>query len=206
MTDSKRIQTVYVVSDSAGDTGESVVRAAAVQFYPHTIDIRRSPFIIDPSDIDHVIREVIKTGAVIAFTLVIPELRTHLIREARKHSITYIDLLGPMIAVLGEAIHEEPRHLPGKIHPLDEDYFKKVEAVEFAVKYDDGRDFSGITQADVVLVGVSRTSKTPLSMYLAHKKNTKWPTYRLCPSWLRRNPCSPCRGIRCSASGSIRTS
>lgn len=161
---------VVVVSDSAGDTGESVVRAAAVQFYPSDIEIRKAPFISDISDLDRVLKEALKDKAIIAFTLVIPKLRAYLVSESAKAGITCIDLLGPMLAVLGEATHQEPRYLPGKIHPLDEDYFKKVEAVEFAVKYDDGKDFKGLEEAEIVLVGVSRTSKTPLSMYLAHKK------------------------------------
>lgn len=102
--------------------------------------------------------------------MVIPELRDDLIAKAKEHGIPHIDLLGPVVNTLGQALRQEPRRQPGMIHPLDEDYFKKVEAVEFAVKYDDGRDFSGIQKADIILLGVSRTSKTPLSMYLAHKR------------------------------------
>ncbi|PKC50865.1 DUF299-domain-containing protein, partial [Rhizophagus irregularis] len=66
--------------------------------------------------------------------------------------------------------NQRPLEEPGLVHKLDDEYFKKIEAVEFAVKYDDGRDPRGILLADVVLVGVSRTSKTPLSQYLAHKR------------------------------------
>ncbi|SCW48478.1 hypothetical protein SAMN04487970_100953 [Paenibacillus tianmuensis] len=161
---------VFVASDSAGETGEAVVRAAAVQFHPQHVDIRRMPFLTDPSDIDRMIRTVIERSGAIVFTLVIPELRDYLIEQAERYRIPYIDLLGPIIRTLEQTLHQEARHQPGMIHKLDEDYFKKVEAVEFAVKYDDGRDFNGILQADIVLVGVSRTSKTPLSMYLAHKK------------------------------------
>ncbi|MCZ8511183.1 kinase/pyrophosphorylase [Paenibacillus filicis] len=161
---------VYVASDSAGDTGESVVKAAAVQFEPKEVEIRRVPFLQDPSDIDLLIRSVLQRGGVIAFTLVIPQLRDYLIEQAEQYRIPYIDLLGPIIRTMEHAFNQEARHQPGMIHKLDEDYFKKVEAVEFAVKYDDGRDFNGVLQADIVLVGVSRTSKTPLSMYLAHKK------------------------------------
>ena len=71
---------------------------------------------------------------------------------------------------MSELFQHEPKYKPGLIHQLDEDYFRKVEAIEFAVKYDDGKDPRGILKADVILVGVSRTSKTPLSMYLAHKR------------------------------------
>jgi regulator of PEP synthase PpsR (kinase-PPPase family) len=162
--------TVFVVSDSAGETGESVVRAAATQFYPKPVEIQRVPFIHDAAAVDKLIQEASQNGGLIVFTLVIPELRDYLIRQAQQHNIPYVDVLGPILSSLEKATGQEARHQPGMIHPLDEDYFKKVEAVEFAVKYDDGRDFSGILIADIVLVGVSRTSKTPLSMFLAHRK------------------------------------
>jgi regulator of PEP synthase PpsR (kinase-PPPase family) len=162
--------TVFVVSDSAGETGESVVRAAATQFYPMPVEIQRVPFIHDAAAVDKLIREASQNGGLIVFTLVIPELRDYLIRQAQQHNIPFVDVLGPILSSLEKATGQEARHQPGMIHPLDEDYFKKVEAVEFAVKYDDGRDFSGILKADIVLVGVSRTSKTPLSMFLAHRK------------------------------------
>jgi regulator of PEP synthase PpsR (kinase-PPPase family) len=170
MMETNAITRVFVVSDSVGETGESVVRAAAMQFYPMHVEIVKVPFIHDCEGIDKVLQTVKSSGGVVVFTLVVPELREDLIRKAQRDDIPYIDLLGPILQSLGKQLGQEPRHQPGMIHLLDEDYFKKVEAVEFAVKYDDGRDFSGILKADIILLGVSRTSKTPLSMYLAHKK------------------------------------
>jgi regulator of PEP synthase PpsR (kinase-PPPase family) len=161
---------IYVASDSAGDTGEAVVHAVAVQFYPQLVDVRIMPFLENNKDIDKLIRTAKDTDGIIVFTLVIPELRDYLIEQAIHRQLVYIDLLGPILTSLEQKLQQQSRHQPGMIHLLDEDYFKKVEAVEFAVKYDDGRDFTGVLQADIVLVGVSRTSKTPLSMYLAHKK------------------------------------
>lgn len=160
---------VYVVSDAAGDTGESVVKAVAAQFHPTQIQVRRVSFVETEADIDRVIYLLDKDNSIVIFTLVIPELRDYLIRQAEQKKIVYIDLLGPVIGSLEKLLDQEARHQPGIIHPLDEDYFRKVEAVEFAVKYDDGRDSKGIVKADIILLGVSRTSKTPLSMYLAHK-------------------------------------
>lgn len=81
-----------------------------------------------------------------------------------------IDLLGPMMELIERSVDERPLEQPGLVHQLDDYYFKKIEAIEFAVKYDDGRDPRGLLLADVVLLGVSRTSKTPLSQYLAHKR------------------------------------
>ncbi|PZE22689.1 pyruvate, water dikinase regulatory protein [Paenibacillus xerothermodurans] len=161
---------VYVASDSAGETGEAVVKAAVVQFYPQQVELRIVPFLEDRAGIDKLIRTAKERDGIIVFTLVIPELRDYLIEQAVRHQLTHIDLMGPILGTLEQRLQQQSRHQPGMIHPLDEDYFKKVEAIEFAVKYDDGRDFTGVLQADIVLVGVSRTSKTPLSMYLAHKK------------------------------------
>jgi len=161
---------IYVASDSAGETGEAVVRAAMVQFYPQPVDMRIVPFLEDKAGIDKLVQTARQRDGVIVFTLVIPELRDYLVEQAIRNQLPYVDLLGPIIGSLEKKLQQESRHQPGMIHLLDEDYFKKVEAVEFAVKYDDGRDFNGVLQADIVLVGVSRTSKTPLSMYLAHKK------------------------------------
>lgn len=161
---------VFVVSDSAGETGESVVRAAATQFHPKQVEILRVPFVQDQRAVDKVIQAAKQSRGTIAFTLVVPDLRDYLIWQAQEHNVPYVDLLGPILGTLERATGQEARHQPGLIHSLDENYFKKVEAVEFAVKYDDGRDFSGVLKADIVLIGVSRTSKTPLSMYLAHKK------------------------------------
>jgi len=161
---------IYVVSDSAGDTGELVVRAAAAQFHPLYTQIRRAPFIQNEAALEKVVEQAKELDAIILYTLVIPQLRDGLNRLAAEKGVVAIDLLGSLIESLEVKTGRKSRHEPGLNHVLDEDYFRKVEAVEFAVKYDDMRDTSGITKADIVLVGVSRTSKTPLSMYLAHKK------------------------------------
>lgn len=106
----------------------------------------------------------------IAFTIVIEDLKEYLLNKANQIGIKTVDIMGPMINALKLIYQTPPKMKPGLVRQLDEDYFKKVEAIEFAVKYDDGRDPRGILKADIVLIGVSRTSKTPLSMYLAHKR------------------------------------
>jgi regulator of PEP synthase PpsR (kinase-PPPase family) len=170
VTEQKAKPVVYVISDSAGETGEFVVRAAVTQFYPVSVDIRRVSFVEDKSSIDSVVKAAKANKAMIVFTLVIPELRNYLIRQCSQNDVPYIDVIGPIIDNLENMLGREARHQPGPRHMLDEDYFKKVEAIEFAVKYDDAKDPSGIAKSDLVLIGVSRTSKTPLSMYLAHKR------------------------------------
>jgi regulator of PEP synthase PpsR (kinase-PPPase family) len=161
--------TVYVVSDSAGDTGEQAVRAAAAQFHPLSVQIRRAAFIQSKQAIDAVLNAAVEDEGIVLYTLVIPFLRDHMVEQAGRRQVTAVDLLGSLIDRLEDRFGRESRHEPGLNHVLDADYFRKVEAVEFAVRYDDARDVTGILKADIVLIGVSRTSKTPLSMVLAHK-------------------------------------
>ncbi|MDQ0254368.1 regulator of PEP synthase PpsR (kinase-PPPase family) [Evansella vedderi] len=161
---------VYVVSDSVGETAELVVKAAASQFNGSAIEIQRVPYVEDKMTIDEVIAQAKETNGIIAFTLVVPAIRKYLEEEAVKEDIPLYDILSPMMKMLQSRFNKTPRNEPGLMHTLDEDYFRKVEAIEFAVKYDDGRDPRGVLRADVVLIGVSRTSKTPLSQYLAHKR------------------------------------
>lgn len=164
-----KIPEVYVVSDSLGDTAESVAKATVSQF-DENIDIIRVPFIRHTEQIQRVIDEAAEHGAVVCHTLVSAELRADFERIAEAKHVKYVDILGPMLNMVGTISGTRPRMKPGIIHKLDEEYFKKVEAIEFAVKYDDGKNPAGFEKADVVLIGVSRTSKTPLSMYMAHKK------------------------------------
>jgi regulator of PEP synthase PpsR (kinase-PPPase family) len=161
---------VYVVSDSVGETAEFVVKAAASQFAGLPLQIRKFPYIDDEGTLNEVIRAAAESNAIIAYTLVIPALKKHIQKKAAEENVVAIDIMSPMVNALQAYLKAEPTNKPGLVRQLDEDYFRKVEAIEFAVKYDDGRDPRGILRADVILVGVSRTSKTPLSMYLANKR------------------------------------
>ncbi len=161
---------VFIVSDSIGETAEMVVRAAATQFDSGNIEIRQIPNIADKEVLTSIVQQARENNFLIAYTLVLEELEEHLRREADQAGVVCVDLLGPIIAALETASQLTPKREPGLLRKVDEMYYRRVEAVEFAVRYDDGKDPRGITQADIVLVGVSRTSKTPLSMYLANKR------------------------------------
>jgi regulator of PEP synthase PpsR (kinase-PPPase family) len=161
---------VYVISDSVGETAEFVVRAVASQFNGGRVEIRRVSYVDDREPIKEVVQAAKEVNAVIAFTLVLPELRDFLLAEAAQNGVVAVDILGPMIDAFAKVNNLTPKNQPGLVHQLDDEYFRRVEAIEFAVKYDDGKDPRGLLRADVVLIGVSRTSKTPLSMVLAHKR------------------------------------
>jgi len=161
---------VYILSDSLGETAEFVAKAAASQFNSGYINITRYPYISHEEQIDKILDEVELEGGIIAYTLVVNELREYLITKAKKKNIYTVDIMGPMLQALAETCGKSPRMEPGLLYKLDEEYYNKMEAIDFAVKYDDGKNSQGILHADIVLIGVSRTSKTPLCMYLAHKR------------------------------------
>lgn len=161
---------VHVVSDSVGETAELVVKAVATQFNGGYVDIKRHTYVESFEDIEEILSIAIQTSSLIAYTIVIPSLKEYLDKRAGEEEIAAVDLMNPLMDAFIKKFNEKPKFQPKLMRKLDDDYFRKIEAIEFAVKYDDGRDPRGILKADIVLVGVSRTSKTPLSMYLAHKR------------------------------------
>ena len=163
---------IFIVSDSVGETGELVAKAAVSQFRPGLQDtsLKRFPHIETMDHVKEIVHLAQMQQAMILYTLVQKKMRYSIQMECAKHSVRAIDLMGPLMDMLESELNEIPFEEPGLVRKLDDDYFKKIEAIEFAVKYDDGRDPRGLLLADIVLVGVSRTSKTPLSQYLAHKR------------------------------------
>lgn len=161
--------TVYVLSDSIGETAEQVAKAAISQFNPEKHEVRRYPYITDESQIEEIFNEAKNEPSIFIYTIVIEHLREYIVQKGKELNIKTIDLMTPTLVAIQDILGDIPKRESGVIRKLDEKYFKKVDAVEFAVKYDDGKDVRGIKKADIVLVGISRTSKTPLSMYLAHK-------------------------------------
>ncbi|MGK7377797.1 pyruvate, water dikinase regulatory protein [Planococcus sp. 1R117A] len=163
---------LFIVSDSVGETGELVAKAAMSQYLyaDQNAVLKRFPYIDSVEHLQEIIKLAAQQKAFIVFTLVSRELRSFLLKETAKYKVTAVDLMGPLMDALEKELDAVPLEEAGLVRKLDDDYFKKVEAIEFAVKYDDGRDPRGILMADIVLVGISRTSKTPLSQYLAHKR------------------------------------
>ncbi len=160
--------TVFVVSDGTGDTGSAAVRAAMVQFRERwRLRVFRDARTI--SEVRRVLEEAEKVDALVVFSLVEGDVVEFLLREAEHRGLAVVDLLGPLIKKVAQRLHVEPRRQPGLLHGFSDDYFQRVEAVEFAVRHDDGANLHTLHEADLVLTGVSRTSKTPLSMYLAQR-------------------------------------
>jgi hypothetical protein len=166
---SPQMPIVYVLSDSIGETGEVVVRAAASQFGAGRIDLRRVPYLSSAKQIEDALVEAAETGGAIVYTLVHLDLKEFLVLKAQQLGLVSVDIMGPVINAIAKVSNLSPKNEPGLIRKIDEAYFSKVEAIEFAVKFDDGKEPRGLPRADIVITGVSRSSKTPLCMYLAHK-------------------------------------
>lgn len=161
--------TIFVLSDSIGETGELIARAAVRQFNPEKYEIRRYPYIVGENQINEIFDDAKKVPSIIIYTTVSIKTREFIENKGNEYNIPTIDIMTPPLMAIESVLGYQPKREAGLIRRLDENYFKKVEAVEFAVKYDDGKDPRGVKKADICLVGISRTSKTPLSMYLAHK-------------------------------------
>ena len=165
----KPLINLYVISDSLGEIGTSVATAIRLQFHNLFAMPRRFPLIRETSEINDVLMEAAKSRSMVIYTLVMPETRAYIAKRGSELDLMMIDVLGPAIDAAQEMTGREPIYEAGLNRRLDDEYFRKVAAVEFAVKYDDGTDPSSLKKADIVLVGISRTSKTPLSMYLAYR-------------------------------------
>lgn len=162
-------QFIAICSDSIGETAEAVVQAALRQFELPNTEIKRFMNVRDEDEVAQMMQEAAAREGVVAYTLVQPELRESIKEEAVRLNVRTVDIMGPMMQAFADTFNGDPKHTPGLLHKLDDSYFRRVEAMEFAVRYDDGKDVGAILKADVVLLGVSRISKTPLSMFLAHK-------------------------------------
>lgn len=163
---------ILVASDSVGETGENVARASLAQFNVASMKeaLIRYPYIDSEQTIDDMITVAKENDAIVVYTMVKPDVKKYMEKRMVEEEIPHIDVMGKLLDMVAERLDEKPFYQPGLVHQLDEDYFKKIEAIEFAVKYDDGKDVTGLDKADIVIIGVSRTSKTPLSQFLAHKK------------------------------------
>jgi regulator of PEP synthase PpsR (kinase-PPPase family) len=160
---------IDVLSDSTGETAEKVVRAALLQFPQAGAQIRLHTRVRTKEVARPILERAAKEGALLVFTVVSPELREFVHGLTAELRVEAIDVIGSLIGKLGTFLDREPINLPSAMLPLSDEYFRRIEAVEFAVKSDDGKEPRNFKKADLVLVGVSRTSKTPLSTLLAQR-------------------------------------
>ena len=161
---------IFAVSDSIGETANQVAIAAANQFLGDIL-VERMSYIKTLEDVKDVIEAVnnFEEESIIISTIITVDVREFLTQKGAENNIPVINILGPILSIASSKLNKLPDNNPGAVWKTDEEYFRRIEAMEFAMQYDDSKDYRGIRNADVVLVGLSRTSKTPLCMYLANK-------------------------------------
>lgn len=158
---------IYIVSGGKGLAGDAVVQSILIQFPNNKVPVIISPNVVSSEKIDEVITQVLRTKGVIVHTMVDPEMRKLLISACDENEVTHFDLAGNLSDYLSDLLQIKPISKPGLYRLSHIDYFQRVEAIEFTLKHDDGQNAERINNADIVLTGVSRTGKTPLSVYLA---------------------------------------
>ena len=161
---------LFVVSDGSGRSARQMLDAALMQFSRTSdVKIHVRADILDEKQILAVLQEAVQEKGVIFHTIVPQELRKLLIRQSKLQGIESVDLMGPILSSLSQLFSTRPSENPGLFHQLNQAYFKRIESMEFAFRHDDGQRVHELDVAEIILVGVSRTFKTPLSIYLALK-------------------------------------
>jgi [pyruvate, water dikinase]-phosphate phosphotransferase / [pyruvate, water dikinase] kinase len=160
---------LHLVSDSTGETVHSVARACLVQFEEAEAVEHIWSMVRTKMQMERVIHGIEANPGVVLFTLVDEGLRAVLQEGCRRLQVPAIPVLDPVLAVLASQLGRKSRGLPGQQHLLDTEYFRRIDAMSYTLAHDDGQSAWGLNDADVVLVGVSRTSKTPTCMYLANR-------------------------------------
>ncbi|MBN2173903.1 MAG: kinase/pyrophosphorylase [Bacteroidales bacterium] len=160
---------VIVASDGTGRTAEQALNAAITQFQGTELEVIIKPGVRSKLQVLEVVEEALERNAFIVHTLVSDEIRSIMHETARKLNVETIDLMGPLLMRLSQQLENSPSEKPGLFRELNEDYFRRIEAIEYTFRHDDGQRLHELDKADIIIMGVSRTFKTPLSIYLATK-------------------------------------
>jgi regulator of PEP synthase PpsR (kinase-PPPase family) len=163
------VQQIFIISDGTGRTAERVVKAALMQFEDSNVQIKISPYITTKREIQEIMSEANLVRGLIVHTIVSNELRDLINKQGRLYTVDTIDLIGPLLAQISHHFSYLPSEKPGIFYELNKSYFKRIEAVEYTFRHDDGQRMEELEKADIVILGVSRTFKTPVSIYLAYK-------------------------------------
>lgn len=161
--------TIFVVSDSTGETAMTMTRAALVQFQDCDPNIVRCKNIRTADQVQAILDQASETRGLIIYTIASESLRSKILDECSGKGIPAVDLLGPMLTELKSYFGVSSSEGEGLLRVVNEKYYRRIEAIEYTVKHDDGKLLTDLDDADIVLVGISRTSKTPLSIFLSHK-------------------------------------
>jgi regulator of PEP synthase PpsR (kinase-PPPase family) len=158
---------IYLVGERTGQTISKVAAAVLSQFATDKIQVRLFTMVEDTSLLLSILSRAQQEKALVVYTIVAPQNREFLEREAAKRELETVDVMGNFIVKLALFLEQRPLGIPGKQHQIDANYYRRIDAIEFAVKHDDGRSPHTLHRADIVLIGLSRTGKTPISAYMA---------------------------------------
>jgi len=161
---------ILIVSDATGSTAEAVVTSTLVQFSRANVRLRRFPFTRTVDQVRETLEGVEGGSAVVVFTFVSSELSEATVEMGRSRGLTVVDLLGPLMTIFADALHSLPSRTPGAFRGQGDDMFKIIEAIHFTRRHDDGQGLETIDQADLIILGISRTGKTPTSIFLSCRK------------------------------------
>ena len=168
------IKQIYIISDGTGETAEKILRAALHQFKGYLVHVIPFPNVQTELQLKTIIDKAARKDALVISTLVSAPIRSKMEELAQQKRIRYTDLIGSLLGQMSLYLRAQPEGVPNQMHQINDEYFRRIEAVEFTVRGDDGKNPKMLNEADIILLGVSRTSKTPLSVFLAHKG------YRVC--------------------------
>jgi hypothetical protein len=160
---------VLLLSDATGETAEKMVSAALTQFQHEDAQVTRVSNVRSKNQVYAALDKAAQQQSMVIYTIVNRDLSRLVHEECSAMGLISVDILTPLLVRLSEFLGTTPNEIPGLLHNVDDDYFRRIDAIEFTVRNDDGQETRFLNKADIVLVGVSRTSKTPLSMYLAHR-------------------------------------
>jgi len=165
--DNGKVPPIYIISGGRGFSANSIVQGALVQFPENGIQVKILPNVVNRESLEKGLDEVMASGGIVVHTMVDTQMREMLIRECMQRGITEFDLMGNFMAYLSGVLKQESLNEPGLYHKMNLEYYDRIEAIEYTMACDDGLNLKSIRDADIVLTGISRTGKTPTSIYLA---------------------------------------
>ena len=161
---------IFIVSDATGATAEAVVTSSLVQFGGAESNIRRFPFVRTEKQVEAVLDQAPEHACIIVFTFVSPELADTMLRRGQAKNLTVFDVMSPLMGIFANVLEAAPSRTPGMFRSDSEETFLVTEAIHYTLKHDDGAGVETLDRADLIILGVSRTGKTPTSIFLSCRK------------------------------------
>ena len=188
---------IYLISDSTGDTLDRIFMALKAQFKNFEYKVHQYSFTRTQNQITKIVEKTKENNSpIILYTIVDSKLAKYLAKSSKKKNVPCFGVLGDLILNFSKLLNQKALHIPSGQHILNEEYYDRIEAIQFTMNHDDGNMLKEINESDIILIGVSRTSKTPTSIYLANKglKTTNIPLVNKnsLPEFLKKNPNEIC--------------